>query len=179
MTVYKLYSSCISSIENPMRTLSSFSCQLELGVDLSCLGQSLTKNSFLFSKKREYDNILKEQQTLFSTNQRKGQLFLDFENKKQHIIKPTYAQYSSWLFSIGFTNTLCTQFTYITIGYAPIGKYYYREQLLLGYFCFPYVEFSDYSLDSSKYKIFNMNKEYGLKRKHFQLILCFSTISLI
>jgi len=31
-------SSCIYSVENQIETLLSFSCQLRLGVDLSCLG---------------------------------------------------------------------------------------------------------------------------------------------
>jgi len=36
--VHSYNSSCIYSIENQMGTLSSSSCQLRLGVDLSCLG---------------------------------------------------------------------------------------------------------------------------------------------
>ena len=36
--VYRPCSSCISSVENLMGTLSSSPCQLRLGVDLSCLG---------------------------------------------------------------------------------------------------------------------------------------------
>jgi len=35
--VHRPYSSYISSIENLIETPSSFSCQLRLGVDLSCL----------------------------------------------------------------------------------------------------------------------------------------------
>jgi len=35
--VHRPCSSCISSIENLMETLSSSLCQLGLGVDLSCL----------------------------------------------------------------------------------------------------------------------------------------------
>ena len=41
--VHRLCSSCISSIQNPMGTLLSSSCQLGLGVGISYLGQSLTK----------------------------------------------------------------------------------------------------------------------------------------
>jgi len=37
-TVYRPYSSCISSIENITGTPLSSSCQLRLGVGLSCLG---------------------------------------------------------------------------------------------------------------------------------------------
>ena len=36
--VYRSCSSCISSIENLMGTLSNSPCQLGLGVDLSCFG---------------------------------------------------------------------------------------------------------------------------------------------
>ena len=36
--VHRPCSSCISSVENLTGTLLSSSCQLELGVDLSCLG---------------------------------------------------------------------------------------------------------------------------------------------
>jgi len=36
--VHSHNSSCIYSVENQMGTLSSSPCQLELGVDLSCLG---------------------------------------------------------------------------------------------------------------------------------------------
>jgi len=35
--VHRLYSSCISSIENPIGTPLSSPCQLGLGVGLSCL----------------------------------------------------------------------------------------------------------------------------------------------
>ena len=35
--VYRPYSSCISSVQNPMETLLSSSCQLGLRVWLSCL----------------------------------------------------------------------------------------------------------------------------------------------
>jgi len=74
-----------------------------------------SKNLYLFSKKKECDDILKEWQTSFLTSKKKGQMFLDFEDKKQHVIKPTYAKGSSWLSSIGFTNVLCTRFTCMTM----------------------------------------------------------------
>ena len=37
-TVHRPCSSCISNVKNLMETLSSFSCQLGLGVNLSYLG---------------------------------------------------------------------------------------------------------------------------------------------
>jgi len=68
--------------------------------------------------------MLKEWQISFSTSQKKGQLFLDFKDEKQDVIKPTYAKDGLWLFSIGFTNILCTWFTHMTIGHALIRKYH-------------------------------------------------------
>jgi len=85
-----------------------------------------SRNLYLFSRKKECDNALKEWQLLFSSSTKKDQQFLDFEDKKQNIIKPTYIKGGSWLLSIGFTNVLCTQFTCMTTGYASIGKYRQR-----------------------------------------------------
>jgi len=51
-----------------------------------------SKNSYLFSKKKECNDTLKEWQTSFSTSKKKGQLFLDFEDEKQHVIKPIYTK---------------------------------------------------------------------------------------
>jgi len=82
-----------------------------------------SKNSHLFSQKKEVDDILKEWQTTFATSQKKGQLFLDFEDEKQHVITPTYTKGGSWLPIIGFTNALCARFTRMTTGHAPIGEY--------------------------------------------------------
>jgi len=51
-----------------------------------------SKNFFLFSRKKRCNNILKKWQTSFSSSQKKGQLFLNFEDKKEQVIKPTYAK---------------------------------------------------------------------------------------
>jgi len=85
-----------------------------------------SKNSFLFSKKKECNSLLNEWQELFATSKGKGQSFLEFEDEKQKVIKPTYAKGGSWLPYIGFTNSLCTQFTCMTLGHAPIGEYCQR-----------------------------------------------------
>ena len=53
----------------------------------------------------------------------RGQLFLDFEDEKEHVIKPTYAKGCSRLPSIGFTNALCAHFTCMTTGHASIREY--------------------------------------------------------
>jgi len=57
---------------------------------------------------------------------KKGHYFLNFEDKKQRVIKPTYAKGSLWLPIIGFTNSLCVRFTHMTTGHAPIGEYRQR-----------------------------------------------------
>jgi len=49
-----------------------------------------SKNSFLFIKKKEYDNILESWQTLFQDSKKRDQLFLDFKNNKEQVLKPTY-----------------------------------------------------------------------------------------
>jgi len=85
-----------------------------------------SKNSYLFSRKKECDGALIEWQKAFSTEKRKGQLFLDFEDDKQRVIKPTYTKGGSWLPSIGFINALCVHFTRMTTGHTPIGEYRQR-----------------------------------------------------
>ena len=82
-----------------------------------------SKESYLFNKKKECDNILSEWQDSFMSNPKRGQLFLDFEDENKKVIKPTYAKGGSWLPSIGFTNSLCARFTRMTTGHTPIGEY--------------------------------------------------------
>ena len=82
-----------------------------------------SKDLYLFSKKKECDNLLKELQTSFQTNKNRGQLFLDFEDDKERVIKPTYTEGGLWLPIIGTTNSICARFTRMTVGHAPISKY--------------------------------------------------------
>jgi len=82
-----------------------------------------SKESHLFSKKKECNCILREWQESFVNNPKKGQYFLEFEDEDQKVIKPTYAKGSSWLLFIGFTNSLCACFTRMITGHAPIGEY--------------------------------------------------------
>ena len=95
------------------------------------------KESYLFSKKKECDNILYEWQESFANSLKKGQCFLDFEDEKQQVIKPTYTKGGSWLPFIGFKNSLCTRFTCMTTGHAPIGEYRQRffPHLPTSYLC--------------------------------------------
>ena len=85
-----------------------------------------SKESHLFNKKKECDNILSEWQNSFMFNPKREQCFLNFEDENQKVIIPTYAKGGSWLPSIGFTNSLCACFTHMTTGHAPIGEYRQR-----------------------------------------------------
>jgi len=49
-------------------------------------------DSHLFSKKKEYDNILCKWQTSFTNNLKKDHYFLNFKDEKQKVIKLTYAK---------------------------------------------------------------------------------------
>jgi len=89
----------------------------------SCAPTFPSKESHLFSRKKECDNILCEWQTNFAKSLKKGHYFLKFEDEKEKVIKPTYAKGGSWLPVIGFTNSLCTRFTRMTTGHVPIGEY--------------------------------------------------------
>jgi len=85
----------------------------------TCIPTFPSKESHLFSQKKECDNILCEWQTSFANSIKKGHYFLNFEDEKQRVIKPTYAKGGSWLPVIGFTNSLCARFTCMTTGHAP------------------------------------------------------------
>jgi len=98
-----------------------------------------SKESHLFNKKKECDNILSEWQDSFMSNPKRGQLFLDFEDENQKVIKLTYAKGSSWLPSISFTNLLCARFTRMTTSHIPIGEYKQRFLPHLSISC-PYGE---------------------------------------
>jgi len=58
--------------------------------------------------------------------EKKGSTFLDSENNKQRVIKPTYTKDGSWLPSIGFTNALCACFTCMITGHTSIDEYCQR-----------------------------------------------------
>jgi len=64
-----------------------------------------SKKSYLFSKKKKYNNIFCKWQMSFTNSLKNGYYFLNFEDKKQRVIKPTYTKGSSWLSIIGFTNS--------------------------------------------------------------------------
>jgi len=85
-----------------------------------------SKESHLFSKKKECDTTLCKWQTHFANSLKKGHYFLNFEDEKEIVIKPTYAKGGSWLPVIGFSNSLCARFTRMTTGHAPIGEYRQR-----------------------------------------------------
>jgi len=58
----------------------------------SCAPTFPSKESHLFSRKKEYDDILCKWQIYFAKSLKKGHYFLNFEDEKERVIKPTYAK---------------------------------------------------------------------------------------
>jgi len=71
----------------------------------------------------------------FTNSLKKDYYFLNFEDKKQRVIKPTYTKGGLWLLIIGFTNLLCAHFTHITTGHTSIREYKQRFFLHLPTSC--------------------------------------------
>jgi len=92
----------------------------------TCFPTFPSKESHLFSQKKECDNILCKWQTSFANSIKKDHYFLNFKDKKQKVIKPTYAKGGSWLLVIGFTNSLCARFTCMTTRHTSIREYKQR-----------------------------------------------------
>jgi len=63
----------------------------------TCIPTFPSKDSHLFSQKKKCNNILCEWQMLFANSLKKDHYFLNFEDEKQRVIKPTYAKGRSWL----------------------------------------------------------------------------------
>jgi len=85
-----------------------------------------SKISFLFSRKKKCNDILKEWQDTFPNNRKRGQLFLDFEDDKGKVLKPTYTNGGLWLPFVESSNSLCARFTCMTTRHAPISEYRQR-----------------------------------------------------
>ena len=60
-----------------------------------CIPTFPSKDSHLFSQKKECDNIFCKWQMPFANSLKKDHYFLNFEDEKQRVIKPTYAKGSS------------------------------------------------------------------------------------
>jgi len=58
----------------------------------TCIPMFPSKDSHLFSKKKECDDILCKWQTSFTNSIKKSHYFLNFKDKKQIVIKLTYAK---------------------------------------------------------------------------------------
>ena len=114
---------CPSKAEQPRHKIVN--TQVKEADDFSILP---SKNSFLFSRKKECNDILKEQQDTFPNNCRRGQLFLNFEDNKGKVLKPTYTNGGSQLLFVESSNSLCARFTCMTTRHASIGEY--RQRIL-------------------------------------------------
>ena len=67
----------------------------------------LCKSSWYFSKKEEYDTILKNWQINFQALDYKGKNFLNLNNNDNLPTRPTYSKGGIWLKLIGHSNSLC------------------------------------------------------------------------
>ena len=112
---------CFSKAEWPRHKLVDDQVKVSI-----CNPTFPSKESHLFSKKKECDNILCKWQMSFTNSLKKDYYFLNFENKKQRVIKPTYTKGGLWLPIIGFTNSLCAYFICMTTSHAPIREYRQR-----------------------------------------------------
>ena len=71
-----------------------------------------SKTSWNFSKKKEYDDIIKEQHNKFKTLSLKEIFFLNLlNNNNLSDIEPSYMKGGLWIESFGFSNSLCAQAT--------------------------------------------------------------------
>ena len=82
------------------------------------------KISWGFSKKEEYDNIIKEWWEEFKLSNLKRRNFLNLLNNDHSNIKPSYMKERLWIEHFRFSNSLCTQATQAITNHALIGKYY-------------------------------------------------------
>ena len=86
----------------------------------------LCKSSWYFSKKEEYDTILKNWQITFQALDYKGKNFLNLNNNDNLPTRPTYSKGGIWLKLIGHSNSLCVWTTRAITNYTPIGEYHLR-----------------------------------------------------
>lgn len=83
----------------------------------------LSKESRDYSKREEYDNIIREWYLTFKSSNLKRRNFLSLLNNNLLEIEPAYTKKGPWLQHFGYSNLLYTQVTQAITNYAPIGEY--------------------------------------------------------
>jgi len=79
-----------------------------------------------FSKKKEYNNYIKNWQMFFQASDFKGKHFLELLDDELNTIELSYIQEDSWIKHFRHSNLLCTRAIRAINNYTPIGKYHLR-----------------------------------------------------
>ena len=83
----------------------------------------LSKETWAFNKKSEYDDIINYWARAYEATDRKGKSFLDLTDNKGNILIPSHIKGGPWLMYIGQSNSLCACLTRLITNRAPIGEY--------------------------------------------------------
>lgn len=84
------------------------------------------KSLWNFSKKKECDSILQQQQMIFQASDYKGKKFLNPIDIDNLLAQPTYSKGSIQLKLIGYSNMLCVRATRAITNYTLIKEYCLR-----------------------------------------------------
>ena len=82
------------------------------------------KSLWDFSKKSEYDNILRRWKMTFQVSDKKGYHFLELLDDDNKLLELTYSKGGTWLKYFGHSNSLCARASRAILNHAPIGKYW-------------------------------------------------------
>ena len=85
-----------------------------------------SKELWDYSKKEEYNNIIREWHSTFKLSNLKGRNFLLLLNNNLLEIKPAYTKGGLWLQHFGFSNLLCAQATQAITNHTLIGEYHLK-----------------------------------------------------
>jgi len=85
-----------------------------------------SKMSWKFSKKKEYNSIVKKWQMYFQASNYKRRHFLDLNNDDSQPIYPIYSKDSVWLKHFSLSNFLYAHIIRLIINHASIGEYRLR-----------------------------------------------------
>jgi len=97
-----------------------------------------------FSKKEEYDNIIRNWQIMFQASNLKKNHFLELLDNNYHTITSTYTKGGPWINHFSHLNSLCTRATRAITNYTPIEEYHLRFFLKEDFSCL----YRSYSIES-------------------------------
>ena len=85
-----------------------------------------SKTLWNFSRKEEYNSIVKKWQIYFQASDLRRKNFLDLNDNNSYSICPLYFKDGVWLKHFSHSNSLCAYITRLIINHTPIGKYKQR-----------------------------------------------------